>query len=295
LDFQNIMDVVLQKLRDGFKWLGKAALKGKRDPQPDLTFRQPYSMNPSGLYGSVFKDRRGHLLLKICLGAGLVLGMGCIYLSAQKAVQAVEKSREVPLCVRDLAVPIDRNLPVLTELYTWDDQDIIDKTVSENENVYVINSTKRGMEIMRCADTMTVEDMANCYAEGFSNQTLETICVILKNSWWITTNHGSHDNIKLKYSEFTSGSLNAAIEEAMEEQGFKGEGAGVLLSGVDNNGNTYKYGTIDYDGETLYWRVAACPVKDVYGFDSLPDEGCYVGITLDAKPFMDLPSEESES
>lgn len=102
--------------------------------------------------------------------------------------------------------------------------------------------------------------------------------LLLNGSWQFTSEAGGSVNMRVKYADFSSGSVEAAIQAAMASEGLEGSTLGE--SGVDDAGNTFQTGTIDVDGTTYAWRVSAIALSSVYDITGLPDTAVYVGVRM---------------
>ncbi|NTU89455.1 MAG: hypothetical protein HGA54_06055 [Actinobacteria bacterium] len=258
--------------------------------KPKLSQKTISSMNPSGLYGSVYEDPRGTRVYRASEFFGLIVGMILLVVGGFWITGKIGAATETPESVLALSEPIEKNMPILINLIAYDDA-TISTQFSELNTMYQASANSRGMEVVRITEGLTVDDLASYYVNGFSSLNLEQISTFLHGAWFFTTDRGYATTMKVKYADFISGSLTGAIETAIVQQGFNIDGATVLASGIDENENTYQYGTVPYSDGFLYWRIATCPITEVYMVDGLPDSGVYVGVTLSTKELMTITTE----
>lgn len=243
-------------------------------------------MEPAGLYGSVYEDPRGKLLLRRALILGLVAGLFILMLVITTLVSKNNAGNTSSDAVRALSTPIDRNIPKLSSVYGDSDSTIYD-TLSESNDMYQISLTSDGMSLVRVPDGVTAEQMALYYANGFSSLSTDEIATVLRGAWWFTVNRTGSTVTKVKYADFTSGTTDKAIANAMADQGITDRSPTLISSGTDTNKNTYKYGSYtNSSGTVMYWRVACCALSAVYSNSGLPKNSFYVGVTLSDSELM---------
>ena len=102
--------------------------------------------------------------------------------------------------------------------------------------------------------------------------------LLLNGSWQFTSEAGDSANMRVKYADFSSGSVEAAVQTAIASEGFDPATAGEMA--VDESGNTFQEGTVAAGDATYHWRVSAIKLSSVYDIKGLPDTAVYVGIRL---------------
>lgn len=259
--------------------------------RPMIRQTSVFSMKTTGLYGSVYEDPRGLGMLRFALIVAVVLGLVLMAIGLFWLTGKIGIATKVPESVTALSESIERNIPAVVGLMGMSDADTV-ATLAANNTLYQTAVESSGVELVRLPSDMGLEELALDYSVGFSNLDIDELCRILKGCWFFTSNNIGSETLKVKYADFTSGSVPAALVAAVNEQGFSADGCQVLSSGVDDAGNNYQYGTYPIgDGAVYYWRVAACPIKDVYYNDDLPENGSYVGITVSETALMTVASE----
>ena len=252
--------------------------------KPKITHPEPFSMTPRGMYGSVYENKMSIASFRVIFIGLVAVGVVLAGIFAIRTVSTVNTLTATPECVEALSVAVDRQMPTLTSLVYMSDDDIID-TLSEDRTIYKEEVTSSGIELVRLPDDITTEDMAAYYDEGLTSLGIEDICKVLGGCWFLSTNDGSAKSVKIKYADFTAGSVPAAIAAAIQEQELLAGGS-VLASGTDDLGNTYQYGTVASGDDTLYWKVSSCPLDEVYSQKQLPDNAAYIGVTVSKGALM---------
>lgn len=267
--------------------------KDMDDVDPVLTSNTIFSMEPSGLYGSVYEDPRGTSVLKRAFVVGGIAGIVILAIVISIFVSQNNAGNTSSSVVRSLSTPVDRNAPLLSNLYGDSDSTIYD-TLSETNKIYQISMNSNGMSLVRVPDDVTSEQMALYYMNGLSSLSTDEIATVLRGAWWLTVDRSGATVMKIKYADFTSTTTDKAISNAMSSQGISDKNPSIISSGTDSNKNTFKYGTYtNSDGDTMYWRVASCALSAVYSNSGLPKNSYYVGITLSDGELMTTTSSNS--
>lgn len=100
----------------------------------------------------------------------------------------------------------------------------------------------------------------------------------LASSWRFTSYATEGIDLKVKYADFHSESIEQAIANAISAQGWTDSTFGE--SGVDQSGNTYQNGTIQVNEINMHWSISVCPLDEVYNVSGLPENSYYVGARL---------------
>lgn len=126
-------------------------------------------------------------------------------------------------------------------------------------------------------------DMDKDLAESLFKKSLRRAAVLdaahyLGGSWRFTASLAEGCDLKVKYADLESATIEDAIARAISNQGWTDSTMGE--SGVDQSGNTFQSGTITVNEVTYNWTVSACPLDEVYSVNGLPDNSFYVGARL---------------
>lgn len=215
--------------------------------------------------------------LVVALGIGAYLGFKVIdevVNAPARAAASVEENLN-----RDVAL----DLPSLPALVSYSDEDIratfsdagytiYDKTEEE------IAAAGVGFDLIKLPSDVSLEEAGLLYLQGIQNLSAADAAKVLNGSWEMTADRSSGTDFRVKYADFASGSIDAAVQNAIIAEGLDSSTYGD--SGVDGSGNTFQAGTVDIDGYTYNWQVSACELSGVYSVDGLPDTAVYVGVRL---------------
>ncbi|MBO4365309.1 MAG: teichoic acid transporter [Eggerthellaceae bacterium] len=177
---------------------------------------------------------------------------------------------------------VSQDVPILSDYIDWDDDEIIQSFI-DSGYTYVdmneINGTgDASIDIIKLPSDMTFDEAAIAYTQGVSKLDSETAARFLSGSWRMMVVRESGYSYSVKYADFDSPDSAAAVQAAVEAQGFGESELGE--AGIDNSGNTFQEGTIDIDDYTYHWTVSACDLSDVYSVSGLPENAQYVGVRL---------------
>ena len=180
-----------------------------------------------------------------------------------------------------LAQEVSYDLPNLMSLAALSDSDIVTTLADSGYTLYDANTDDEeasGLSLFKFPSNMDFEEASAYYQQGVSSLSSSEAISLLYGMWQLTTDRTSGVNIRVRYADFTSGSVEEAVQNAMVEQGLDQTELGDF--GVDDHGNTYQAGTVTIDGTTYSWQVSACLLSAVYDIDFLPETACYVGVRL---------------
>ena len=175
---------------------------------------------------------------------------------------------------------ISQDVPMLSSLAGMEDETIIQTFVDAGYGYVDMNEIngvgEASIDIIKLPSDMSVEDAALAYTSGVSSLDSETAAKFLSGSWRFMVVRETGYSYSVKYADFNSPDSAAAVQAAIEAQGFADSTMGD--SGVDGSGNTFQDGSIDIDGTTYYWSVSACDLSEVYSVNGLPENAQYVGV-----------------
>lgn len=180
-----------------------------------------------------------------------------------------------------LAQEVSYDLPNLMSLAPLSDSNIVTTLVDSGYTLYDANADDEdasGLRLIKFPSSMDSDEASAYYLQGVSNLSSREAVTLLYGMWQLTTDRSSGMSIRVRYADFTSGSVEEAVQNAMVDQGLDATTLGD--SGVDSSGNTYQAGTVTIDDTTYTWQVSACALSSVYDVDGLPDTACYVGIRI---------------
>lgn len=194
--------------------------------------------------------------------------------SAERAQASVEQNLARPSSIT--------NLPLLSSLVSLDDE-TIQSTFAEAQYT-VLNMTKTDgdeagvLDLIKLPADVSTEQAALMYAQGIPSLSAADAALLLNGSWRFSADRRDFTDMRVKYADFSSGSVDAAIQAAMLAEGF--DPATVTDAGVDDAGNSYQAGTLLVGETTCNWRVSAIPLSVIYKVQGLPETAVYVGVRL---------------
>lgn len=252
----------------------------KDEPQfTDVEGRVKY-MDGSGLSRPFDFPRQSYAVVGVFLAIAAVIGVlmlvkyfDGVYGAPVRAQQAVTEN---------LAREVSYDIPNLTTYMESDDATIKQALTDAGYTTY--ETTKEGeypnggFDIVKLPSDVSLAEAGVMYASGISSLSATDASRLLKGSWTLSVNRSGTTDMRLKFADFSSGSVDAAIQSAIKAGGLTE--AAVIDAGTDDAGNTYQSGTIDANGTTYKWRVSAIPLSSVYKINGLPDTAIYVGIRM---------------
>lgn len=188
----------------------------------------------------------------------------------------------------NLARDSDYDLPALTSIVGLDADEIrsfiaeggyltyeeTDEDDAEDED----SDSDDELYLVKFPSDMDLDEATELYTSGISSLSAADASLLLKGMWMLSASWDSGVNMVVRYVDFSSGSLEDAVDTAIEAQGFDAESATVVAE--DDSGNTYRSGTVEVDGVEYTWRVSTIELTEVYGIDGLPDDSYYVGVRI---------------
>jgi hypothetical protein len=199
-----------------------------------------------------------------------------VFGSAERKQQEIDAN-----LTRDVAY----DLPVLSTLVSFDDDTIRQNFADAGYSLYEYSDPadypNGGFAEAHFPSDLDNTEATELFDQGISSLDAEEASQLLKGLWMFSVDRSEYLDMRVRYADFSSDSLDAAITAAMEQQGFSAES--ILAEdgeGVDDVGNTYKAGTIEIDGVTYQWRISAVLLSEVYSISGLPDNALYVGIRI---------------
>ena len=212
----------------------------------------------------------------VALVIGVLLAMnllGSTLHAAERAAASVEEN-----LARDVAL----DLPSTTSFAGMDAAGIKSAVEGLGHTTYTISSdddvAAGTLDMVKLPSDVSVEEAALFYAQGISSLDAPDAALLLNGSWRLQFDSSDGFNLSVRYADFDSGSVDAAVEAAIQAEGFDSASATELE--VDEVGNTYRSGTVDAGGSSYSWRVSAIPLSEVYDIAGLPDTAMYVGIRM---------------
>lgn len=186
---------------------------------------------------------------------------------------------------QNLSRDVDYQLPKLKKYVGLGDEDIFARYDSKGVNYFISSEENEypdgGFELVKLPADVDNAEGQELYNKGISSLKATDASLILNGMWTMVLDRSEGFNVSLRYVNFTAKDMDAAINEAMEQQGFSAKS--ILKedgSGVDESGNTFKAGTVKIGGERYRWRVSVIPMEEIYDIKGMPEDAIFVGIRL---------------
>lgn len=183
---------------------------------------------------------------------------------------------------RNAEAEVAYDLPTARDLAGADANSLAALASADGATIYDNTSAEEqkggGADIVRLADGVSLADAGAWYLQGIENLPAADAVRFLNGSWRVTLSAGDDYDCRLRYAVFNAANQQEAVSQARAATGL--DTAPVSDEGTDAYGNTYAEGTYDLDGVTYAWRVAACPLSDVYSNEGLPADASYVVVTM---------------
>lgn len=219
------------------------------------------------------------------IAVGVVVGIFLIMHAKDALFGNAERDAEETSA--NLSREVAYDMPTLTS-FVWADDDSIRQSFTDSGfSMYEYSEASDfptgGFQTAHLPSDLAYEEGVALFDKGFSSLDCVDASLLMNGLWMFEADRTDGVGLRVRYVDFTSGSVEAAIDAAMAQQGFSADS---LLaedgSGVDDVGNTFKAGTVDVDGTSCQWRVSAVPLADVYEISGLPDTAVFVGVRLTA-------------
>jgi hypothetical protein len=221
--------------------------------------------------------------LRFMMAGFVVVGaiIGVIFLAGFIDEMVNAPQREIEATQENLAREVDYGTPILPSLVGLDDASIMGVYADAGFTIYDLNSANAegaGLDIIRLPEGISVVDAGLMYSQGVSNLSSSDAARLLNGSWRLTVGRSGYIDMTTRYADFTSGSAETAIQNAIAQQGLAESSMGE--AGVDNAGNTFQAGSVVIGDVGYNWRISACALSEVYSVDGLPSDAIYVGIRM---------------
>lgn len=206
--------------------------------------------------------------------------IGCLLLVRYLDQITNEPIRQQQMLQENLARETSLDLPQLVNFMTENDEDIMASLTDAGYTLYertpIGTNPDGGFEVIKLPPDMSVEEAGLMYVKGIDKLSAAEAVRLLKGAWTLDVSRKAGLSMRVRYADFDSGSIESAVQTAMEAEGL--ENAKVTDSGVDDSGNTFQAGTVKADGNTYNWRVSVIDLSEMYDISGLPNTAYFVGI-----------------
>lgn len=248
--------------------------------QKEVTYAQGEGpvryLDGSSLLRTGALSRQQLALVAVLVVAAAVIGGAFLLNVVDSLVHAPE--REQAAIEENLTRDVAYDLPQLTAYAQADDATILQSFADAGFATYEISADENGFDVLKLPADVSAEQAGLMYVQGISNLSATDASLLLNGSWRMTVDRTSGTDMRVRYADFASGSVDAAVAAAIEAEGLSGATMGE--AGTDDSGNTYQAGTVEVDGATYSWRVSAIALSAVYDIAGLPETASYVGVRL---------------
>lgn len=223
--------------------------------------------------------------LPIALGFGVLALVIGVFLAVQLIGSTLHVAQRAAASVEEnLARDVTMDLPALSSFAGMDAAAVKAAVDGLGLNVYTASTEDEiaagSLDMIKLPSDVSIEEGAMLYLQGIDNLDAADAALVLNGSWRLQLESAGDRNLALRYADFDSGSLDAAIEAAIQAQGF--DSAAATQLDVDEVGNSFRSGTVEAGGATYNWRVSAIALSEVYDVSGLPNTAIYVGVRMTA-------------
>lgn len=190
-------------------------------------------------------------------------------------------AREAESVQKNLARDVSYDLPPLATLMTEDNETIKQTFSDAGLTIYDktnVETNGDGLDLVKLPSDVSEAEAATYYAQGIGKLSAVDASRLLKGSWTFSVSRNDYTDMRVKFADFSSGSVDAAIQAAIVAEGLEDSTLGD--AGTDEAGNTFQSGTIAVGDTTYTWRISAIALSSVYNISGLPDTAVYVGIRM---------------
>lgn len=221
---------------------------------------------------------RSGLLIFLAVAAVI----GAIFLFRYFDVVVNAPAREAAQVTENVTRHVPYNLPILFDLMPKSDTEIMETLSASNETLFertpIGTNENGGFQVIRLPEGVSIADAAAIYLAGIDKTGAASASRLLNGAWNLSVTREAPYSISLRYADFSSGSIENAIQNALLAEDLEVEEESD--SGVDESGNTYVTGLVNRNGTAYEWRVSVIPLSEVYEIKGLPDDSLYVGIRM---------------
>ena len=221
----------------------------------------------------------------IVAGLIVILAVCSAYFLVSRATDSIYFSqvRTSSQVEQNMAREIAYDLPQLKDyIAATDAQDVYNDLSERYELVQLgiddVSST--GFDVFKLPEDVNVDEGAAALKNGIGSMDILSASKVLNGGWRITMDLTNYQDLRVRYTDFKSSSIEEAILSAIQSEGFDGEDCEITKEGVDESGNTFKSGTVQTEDETYFWRVSAVKFNDAYSIKGMPETAIYVGIRM---------------
>lgn len=222
---------------------------------------------------------------RIVAGLVILLAVVAAFHFASKAIDGIyfSEMRKTAQIEENITRSSSYDFPLAKDYVTAGSaQDVYGELASQYTLVQLgvdeVSST--AFDVFKLPADITQEEGENALKNGIGSMDILSASKVLNGGWRATMDLTSYQDFRIRYADFHSGTIEAALLEAIQTQGFDGDDCEMTNEGIDESGNTFKSGTVSLNDDTYFWRVSAVKFNDAYSIQGMPDTVIYVGIRM---------------
>lgn len=217
----------------------------------------------------------------IIIAIAVVIAAVALYKVTDTVIFAQQRTEEA--VANNVARDVSYDFIHLKDFVDYSDSEL-ESYLESKFDIYKVqpdeNFPSGGFDLFKLPSDVSVSEATTMLQDGFAGMSAENASKLFTGGYRVSMDLSSYFDLKIRYADFKSGSLDVAISNALNEQGFTTSETEITDSGVDESGNTYKAGTIEIGEKTYFWRISAVMLDDVYSIKNMPEKGVYVGVRI---------------
>lgn len=180
------------------------------------------------------------------------------------------------LITTDYEFPPAESISLLSsnEILTYLDEQGISYYNNTNSN----QAEAGGLDVFKLPPTIDAMTTAALLAQGVDNLTASEAIALLNGSWRISLASEDNYDLRVRFASFETHSDSDAILQAADD--FNLTDTRTTDPAVDANGNTFIEGELVNNGETVQWKLSACPLVDIYDVTDIPEDASFVVLRI---------------
>ncbi len=209
----------------------------------------------------------------------VAIAIGVAFLTYYLDTTINEPKREQQRMEERLEQDIALNLPDMISLLPMDDATILATLQASGDTIFDKSSFQgdtSALELIKLPPEVDLAQAGALYLKGINKLSGTEAALLLNGSWDLDVDRSKGMNMAIHYADFKSKTVDAAIQNALVEEGL--DQTVLTESGTDNSGNTFATGNVEVGGITYAWKISALPLNEVYSVNGLPEDAIYVGI-----------------
>ncbi|MDR1088897.1 MAG: hypothetical protein LBL23_06495 [Coriobacteriales bacterium] len=223
----------------------------------------------------------------------VVIGIGIFIFAINSLTSSLSDQTtgvEFNLTTTQTREAIDSRIPVLMNYVDYDIAGIGTALTESGQLIYTNSRyqtdspdmSAEGSEIVSMPGQMTEEQMIGYYEGSYNAYSIEELVQYFNGMYVLDMARGDLGSWnRLKYVNFNATSLEDEMTHLADIQQLSGDTIEISAQGIDSRGNRVVQGQKAVNEErVLYFKIAACPFKDVYTVQTLSDASVYITCTV---------------